>query len=98
MPGLQTAAGVSAFLLGRGCRIPSSAALGQIGERYVAEIKRWAGEQGIPNGARVGIRTLNLGIKSPLLCQVELHGRGRVDSTGSVPTHDGSAGSFEIST
>ena len=25
-------------------------------------------------GARVGIRTLNLGIKSPLLCQIELHG------------------------
>jgi hypothetical protein len=27
------------------------------------------------SGARAGIRTLNLGIKSPLLCQVELRGQ-----------------------
>jgi len=43
VPQLQSVGQVCRFLVGRGCRIPSSAAFGQIGERYVAELHRWTG-------------------------------------------------------
>jgi hypothetical protein len=39
---------VCRFLVGRGYRIPSSAAFGQIGERFAAELMRWAKANGIP--------------------------------------------------
>ena len=48
VPGLQTPGQVARFLLQRGYPIPSSAALGEIGENYVAEIKRWAKAEGVP--------------------------------------------------
>lgn len=48
VPHLQTPGWVARFLLGRGYRIPSSAMLGKIGERYTAEVQRWAKDQGIP--------------------------------------------------
>ncbi len=48
VPGLQSVGQVCRFLLGRGYRIPSSAAFGQIGERYSAELQRWAETNSIP--------------------------------------------------
>lgn len=46
--GLQTPAGVCAWLRGRGFPIPSTAVCGKIGEKYVEEIRRWAKEHGVP--------------------------------------------------
>jgi hypothetical protein len=46
--GLQTVAGVCAFLRRRDVPIPSSVVFGQIGEDYVKRIHRWAEEQGVP--------------------------------------------------
>src|SRR5207253_4743317 len=49
VPKLQSVGQVCRFLhRQRGCPIPSSAAFGQIGEAYVAEIHRWAKANGIP--------------------------------------------------
>jgi hypothetical protein len=49
VPLMQTAGGAARYLLyQRGFRMPSSAAFGQIGERYVAEIHRWAEREGVP--------------------------------------------------
>lgn len=48
VPGLQTPGLVARFLLHRGFPLPSSAALGQIGDRYVEDIKRWAKAEGMP--------------------------------------------------
>ncbi len=48
VPGLQTPGGVARFLLQRGYPFPSSAALGEIGEWYADEIKRWAKAEGVP--------------------------------------------------
>lgn len=49
VPLLQTPGGAARYLLyQRGVPIPSSAAFGKIGEQYVAEIHRWAKQQGIP--------------------------------------------------
>lgn len=48
VPRLQTAGLVCRFLIGRGYPMPSSAALGKIGDAYVAAIHRFAEEHGIP--------------------------------------------------
>jgi len=48
VPKLQTVGQVCQFLTGRGFKIPSSAAFGQIGEAYVAAIHGWAQAEGIP--------------------------------------------------
>lgn len=48
VPSLQTPGMVAQFLLGRGFRYPSSGALGKIGDAYVAEIHRFAEDNGIP--------------------------------------------------
>jgi len=49
VPKLQSVGQVCRFLhRQRGFPIPSSAAFGQIGEAYVAEIHRWAKANGIP--------------------------------------------------
>jgi hypothetical protein len=48
VPGLQSPGQVARFLLRRGFPFPSSAALGQIGDRYVDDIKRWAKVEGVP--------------------------------------------------
>src|SRR6266704_5549730 len=48
VPKLQTVGQVCQFLTGRGFKIPSSAAFGQIGEAYVAAIHRWAQAEGVP--------------------------------------------------
>ena len=48
VPGLQSPGLVARFLLQRGYPFPSSAALGEIGEKYVAEIKQWATAEGVP--------------------------------------------------
>jgi hypothetical protein len=48
VPGLQSEGLVCRFLVSRGYTIPSSAAFGQIGERYVAELHRWASAHDIP--------------------------------------------------
>jgi hypothetical protein len=82
VPGLQTPGGVARFLLQRGYPFPSSAALGEIGERYAAEIKRWAEAEGVP------IRYFKKGerkeaIAEPLLEAAAAEGgRGRVVMLG----------------
>ena len=49
LPKLQTVGWVCQFLRWqRGYEIPSSAAFGKIGDRYVAEIHRWAKANGVP--------------------------------------------------
>ena len=48
VPNLQTPGLVARFLLQRGFPYPSSAALGKIGDRYVATIQRFAKDSGIP--------------------------------------------------
>lgn len=49
MPQLQTPGLVARFLMYiRGFRFPSSAVLGKIGEKYAADIHRWAEAQGVP--------------------------------------------------
>ena len=48
VPQLQSVGQVCRFLVSRGYRIPGSAAFGQIGERFVAELKRWAMTNDIP--------------------------------------------------
>lgn len=49
VPLLQTPGGAARYLLyERGVPMPSSAAFGKIGEQYVAEIRRWAKQHGIP--------------------------------------------------
>ena len=49
VPRLQSVGLVCIFLnRQRGYTIPSSAAFGQIGRRYVAAIERWAKAEGIP--------------------------------------------------
>jgi hypothetical protein len=48
VPLLQSVGQVCRFLVGRGYRIPSSAAFGKIGERYAAELQRWAEANDIP--------------------------------------------------
>lgn len=49
VPQLQTPGGAARYLLyQRGFPMPSSAAFGKIGERYVAEIHQWAKQEGIP--------------------------------------------------
>lgn len=48
VPQLQSTGQVCRFLVGRGYRIPSSAAFGRIGDAYVAELHRWAEAEGIP--------------------------------------------------
>jgi len=47
VPTLQSPGLVARFLLQRGYPIPSSAALGEIGEKYVAEVQRWAKAEGV---------------------------------------------------
>src|SRR3954454_7979637 len=47
VPGLQSPGQVARFLLGRGYPFPSSAAFGEIGQKYVAEIRRWAHAEGV---------------------------------------------------
>ncbi len=48
VPALQSVGQVCRFLVGRGYRIPSSAAFGRIGDAYVAELHRWAEANDIP--------------------------------------------------
>ncbi len=49
VPLMQTAGGAARYLLyQRGVPMPSSAAFGKIGEQYVADIRRWAKEEGVP--------------------------------------------------
>ena len=49
VPKLQSVGWVCQFLRWqKGFRIPSSAAFGKIGDAYVAEVHRWAKENGIP--------------------------------------------------
>jgi len=49
VPKLQSVGQVCVFLnRQRGYKIPSSAAFGQIGAKFVAEIERWANAEGIP--------------------------------------------------
>ena len=48
VPQLQSVGEVCRFLLGRGDRIPSSAAFGRIGAGHGAELHRWAEAQEIP--------------------------------------------------
>src|SRR6266436_5007057 len=45
---LQSAGQVCGFLNRRGFPIPSSAAFGKIGDRFVREIHRWAEAEGVP--------------------------------------------------
>ena len=47
-PTLQSPGQVARFLIQRGFPLPSSAALGQIGDRYVKDIRRWAKAEGVP--------------------------------------------------
>jgi hypothetical protein len=48
VPQLQSVGWVCEFLIRRGYNIPSSAALGKIGQAYVEQVQHWAKEQGIP--------------------------------------------------
>lgn len=48
VPQLQSVGQVCRFLVSRGYRIPSSAAFGKIGERFAAELLRWATANAIP--------------------------------------------------
>ena len=48
VPNLQTPGLVARFLLGRGYPYPSSAALGKIGDAYVADVHRFAEVNDIP--------------------------------------------------
>ncbi len=48
VPTLQSPGQVARFLLQRGYPYPSSAALGKIGEKYLADIKRWVKAEGVP--------------------------------------------------
>lgn len=48
VPQLQSVGQVCRFLVGRGYRIPSSAAFGRIGDAFVAELHRWAETNEIP--------------------------------------------------
>ena len=48
VPQLQSVGQVCRFLVDRGYRIPSSAAFGRIGERFVAELHRWAEANDVP--------------------------------------------------
>ena len=77
VPGLQSPGLVARFLLQRGYPFPSSAALGEIGEKYVAEIKQWAKAEGVP------IHYFKKGekkeaIAEPLLAAAKESGEGRV--------------------
>ncbi len=69
VPQLQSVGQVCRFLVGRGYRIPSSAAFGKIGERYAAELQRWATGNDIPVGhfATGRIEPLNYGSLSTVL-------------------------------
>ncbi len=48
LPQLQTPGWVARFLMQRGFPIPSSAALGKIGDEYTAAVRRWAKASGVP--------------------------------------------------
>ena len=48
VPQLQTPGQIALFLMHRGFRFPSSAAMGWIGERYAEGIKSWAATAGVP--------------------------------------------------
>ena len=48
VPQLQTPGWVARFLMQRGFPIPSSAALGKIGDEYTAAVRRWAKASGVP--------------------------------------------------
>ena len=48
VPQLQTPGQIALFLMHRGFRFPSSAAMGWIGERYAEGIKSWAAAAGVP--------------------------------------------------
>ena len=79
VPKLQSAGQVCTFLhRQRGFPIPSSAAFGQIGEAYVAEIPRWAKDNGFRLLAQVALST-GLWVGTYLFCRGALiegeHGR-----------------------
>ena len=78
MPGLQTPGQVARFLLQRGHPIPSSAVLGQIGEKYVAEIKRWARAEGVP------IRQFRKGEKKEAIAEPLLEAAAKEGGQGRV--------------
>jgi len=48
VPQLQSVGQVCRFLVDRGYRIPSSAAFGRIGDRFIAELHRWAEANDVP--------------------------------------------------
>src|SRR6266699_2362373 len=78
MPGLQTPGQVARFLMQRGYPIPSSAALGEIGEKYVAEIKRWAKAEGVP------IRQFRKGEKKEAIAEPLLEAAAKEGGPGRV--------------
>ena len=78
MPGLQTPGQVARFLIQRGYPIPSSAALGEIGEKYVAEIKRWAKAEGVP------IRQFRKGEKKEAIAEPLLEAAAKEGGPGRV--------------
>jgi hypothetical protein len=85
VPGLQSPGLVARFLLQRRYPFPSSAALGEIGEKYVAEIKRWATAEGVP------IRYFKKGEKKEAIAEPLLEaaakegGEGRVGQLAGTP-------------
>ena len=78
MPGLQTPGQVARFLIQRGYPIPSSAALGEMGEKYVADIKRWARAEGVP------IRQFKKGEKKEAVAEPLLEAAAREGGQGRV--------------
>jgi hypothetical protein len=78
VPGLQSPGLVARFLLQRGYPFPSSAALGEIGERYVAEIKQWAKAEGVP------IRYFKKGEKKEAIAEPVLEAAAKEGGAGRV--------------
>jgi len=78
VPGLQSPGLVARFLLQRGYPFPSSAALGEIGERYVAEIKQWAKAEGVP------IRYFKKGEKKEAIAEPLLEAAAKEGGEGRV--------------
>jgi hypothetical protein len=78
VPGLQSPGLVARFLLQRRYPFPSSAALGEIGEKYVAEIKRWATAEGVP------IRYFKKGEKKEAIAEPLLEAAAKEGGEGRV--------------
>ncbi len=77
-PQLQSPGQVAWFLRQRGLPFPSSAVLGQIGEKYVADIKRWAEAEGVP------VRYFKKGEKKEAIAEPLLEAAAKEGGQGRV--------------